>query len=80
MNVDQLIELLKEYPPDTKVLISRDPEGNGFAHLCELSYSHYSDDYEVEVYHPDDIDERKRWAESDQEDYQEPEKAIVLWP
>lgn len=81
MNVKELRELLNQYPDETPVLIARDEEGNGFNHLSDYGFSHYADDdYEVEVYHPDDIEELKKWAESDEEDYIEPAKALVLWP
>jgi hypothetical protein len=37
MTIDQLINSLKVYPPDTKVILSRDAEGNGFRPLADYS-------------------------------------------
>ena len=33
LKVKDLIEILKEIPPDTHILLQRDPEGNGFSPL-----------------------------------------------
>lgn len=81
MNVKELKNLIDKLPDDMPVIIASDEEGNGFSHFDGYSISHYTeDDYEVDIHNPEDIEDRKRWAESDQEDYVVPPKAFVLWP
>jgi hypothetical protein len=80
LNIKELKELLDQYPDNTPVLIARDEEGNGFNHLNDYGFSHYTEDgYEVEVHHPNDIENYKEEALMDGEDYVEPPKALVLW-
>lgn len=71
MNVLALMELLKNFPPDTPVLLSSDEEGNSIRHLSTYSLEEVEDieQWEVELIYTDTADE--------DEDYQE---VIVLWP
>lgn len=71
MNVLALMELLKNFPPDTPVLLSSDEEGNSIRHLSTYSTEETDnvESYEVNLVHPDE-----KW---DDETYVE---VIVLWP
>jgi len=54
--------------PDVEVIISKDPEGNGFGHAGDPDYAKW-DTAEREVLHPDDYP-----------DYPEATDCVVLWP
>lgn len=71
MNVLALMELLKNFPPDTPVLLSTDEEGNSIRHLSSYSVEEVEDieQWEVELIHPDNADEEGEYQE-----------AVVLWP
>lgn len=77
MKVKQLIEILNSCDPDAEVIISEDPEGNGYGRLHENSimrdaYALYTD--ELQVYHETDLSEVAGY------DRLNLFKAIVLYP
>lgn len=41
MTVGQLIETLFKFPQDSIVIMAKDPEGNGFSPLAEVTTSKY---------------------------------------
>lgn len=43
MTVRELIKLLDHYPPEAEVVLSMDPEGNGFDTLHDLEIGCYVD-------------------------------------
>jgi len=69
--VKELIEKLGQFDPEMSVILSRDPEGNGF-----------SFPYDAEVYHVRLYDyDIELWDEEDWEgDPEELEEAVVIWP
>jgi hypothetical protein len=50
MKVNDLIELLKSFPPNAEVIISKDSEGNEFSPVDEVSSVLYSPKGNGEVY------------------------------
>lgn len=72
MNVAELIAELELIPGDTQVIVSRDPEGNGFESLHSVDYGHKEKGPRGEMVHPDDVG-----TEYDPEDL---EPAVCLWP
>lgn len=77
MTVQELIDELQQLPPDLKVVMSQDPEGNGFSSFSGDLTAGYAED-------PDDWD--LEWtAEGDWEEngHDEPypgDNIVVLWP
>jgi hypothetical protein len=70
MKLSDLLPLLQRHldkSPDIEVVMSRDPEGNGFHPLGDVEVSPYSVDY-GEVLHPDDVDDKDII------------QVVVLWP
>lgn len=59
MNVQQVIDILKEYPSETKVIMLSDPEGNNVSPVSDVSQSYYIAETSYHGYevHPDDLDE-----------------------
>lgn len=79
MKIRDLIAQLDQHDPELEVVLSRDPEGNGFHRLNDLSRA-FAD--------PTDIQggyeiEQLRWRE-DLQEYGESEsdytEVVVLWP
>lgn len=58
MTIKELITQLMEYPPDLKVVLSKDAEGNGFSPVYEAEPALYVPDstWSGEVYNSDDPD------------------------
>jgi hypothetical protein len=50
MKVNDLIELLKSFPSDAEVIISKDSEGNEFSPIDEVSLVLYSPNGRGEIY------------------------------
>lgn len=73
LTVKKLIEELQKLPPERGVFLSIDEEGNGYRPLMEAQESYM--DEENEPIHPDDL---KDWK--DENDGEEPGKAVILWP
>lgn len=70
--VKELIEELSKYPPETKVMMSGDAEGNDFSAFADAATSAWvqHNQYYGEAVHPDDVD-----------DYGDDlETVLVLWP
>ena len=67
ITVKHLINLLLDYPMDSKILLSRDSEGNDFDYVYSIGEG-YFDDEEEELLGDDEIVP---------DDY---EKVVVLWP
>lgn len=81
MNVGRLVEILKEYPSEMPIILSCDAEGNGYGFLDVYSVEAYLEyNYEIELIDQETIEENIQWAESDGEVFEEPEKALILWP
>lgn len=70
MTVGELIELLSQQPLNQKVILSRDPEGNGFHEATGHTENALFQD--GEIYNDDDFEE--------EEDTDEYERVFVLWP
>lgn len=78
--IEELQEIVKESPDaaDRVVIMSRDPEGNGYSEYYGYGFQKY-DETDGEVY-PDGSDED---SEEDEDEWEAPEDAvpaIVLWP
>lgn len=58
MNIGELKRKIGTLPDETEVFISRDEEGNGFKSLAFVEGEFiYKDGREVDVVHPDDVEE-----------------------
>jgi hypothetical protein len=58
MKVSELIAELSKLPQDVEVILSRDPEGNGFYTVEDVEASYYDpDDYDLSPIHPNDLEE-----------------------
>jgi hypothetical protein len=82
MKVSELIEILKEYNQDAEVILSKDPEGNGYSSLYSIDEgSVHPDNLET-----DRIDSYYSDAHSDDDCCLDPgerdgfAKVICLWP
>lgn len=79
LTVKEVIAILQELDEDALVLLSRDPEGNGFSPVAEdHSVGFYNDD-EQDFYSQDDFEYMKEEDDMEEEVPLHP-KAIVLWP
>ena len=68
MTVKELIEELQEYDPDTVVVLSRDPEGNGYSPSQSLAAGLYSDgEYYANL---------KEYGFK----HEEPQACVSIWP
>lgn len=76
--IERLTELQSEHGPDTEIYMSRDQEGNGYNPLTDAdpSIMNDQDKYEVQMVHPQDIED----GEYDEEQIAEFRNVIVLWP
>lgn len=82
MKVKELIEELQKLPQDLKVLMSQDPEGNGYSAFSggfSLGYSEAPDEYRPEWTSEED------WGwQYDGEDVEVPpypgNNVVVMWP
>lgn len=70
MNVKELREQLELAPDERPVILSRDPEGNGYSELADVDLAGLieRDGYYVGAIHPDDAEEH------------DVESAVILWP
>lgn len=72
MTVEELIDYLKEYDPERKVLMSADGEGNYYSEIDSFSESfgrESEENYDWEIRREEDV-----------EDEDEYEPVLVLWP
>lgn len=79
MNVKELRKILKHYPDDMLVILSRDEEGNGFSQLYDVAEGMYMIGDWERVYVLDKDIGTRGYTEEDRA----PEGAvqvIVLWP
>ena len=77
MNVQQLIETLQELDPTLEVILSTDPEGNGFSPLHdEISEGHYNSRL-TEFYTDEDLDYLKQ--DDDEEENDRVPSGYVHW-
>lgn len=67
MIVRELVDRLLAMDQTLEIVVSRDEEGNGFRPLYAVMQSYL--DHEGVPIHPDDFD-----------NYDNPERAVVLWP
>lgn len=77
MKVKRLIEILNSCDPNAEVIISEDPEGNGYGRLHEnsiLQDAYGLDTYELQVYDKTDLSEVAGY------DRLNLFKAVVLYP
>jgi len=77
MKIKDLIRKLKKLPPETKVLMSRDSEGNGFSYLYEISDGLKFNGEDIGF--PELTDELRSQGYN-KEDIIEGEEVICLWP
>jgi hypothetical protein len=81
MNVQQLIEILQDLDPTAEVIISRDPEGNGYSPASEhLGEGHFHTK-DAEFYSDEDLD----YLEADAEDEKQKISndcipCVCIWP
>jgi len=82
MTVKELIEQLKEVDQDRIVVMSRDPEGNGFSPLSGVETCAYSEDngYGETGLEPDDLNDELREQGYTEEDISDGQPAVCLWP
>ena len=89
MTVKELIEELGKFPEDMKVILSKDPEGNGFSESADC-WDYYYDGEDIiseediidqydDTYYGEVIPEEKieEILEQAKKDY---EKVVVIWP
>lgn len=72
--VGELIEELKQYPPHFKVVMSRDPEGNGFHKYQDIGYGIWEQDRPDNDYHG----EFQSTTYDDWDNHQDDERALTL--
>ena len=78
--VKELIEELQQYPPDLKVVMSSDPEGNSFHLFQDIGYGRWVPDRPDREYYGEftswayDDDDTERAMTLDESD------AVCLWP
>lgn len=65
ITVGTLITWLSEMPKDTPVILQLDEEGNGYHNLHGVEIAHAEDAsaYDIEVVHPDDIEDDSEYDE-----------------
>jgi len=74
MTVKELIENLRSIDPETKIVMSKDAEGNGFSPLSEIdpaAWYQAETTWSGDVLHPDDYDP---------DDAEGLEKVVCFWP
>lgn len=79
ITVKELIELLKKEDPDRVVIMSIDPEGNGFGYLHELATCAW-DPENREVGLEELTPELKKAGYSEEDVFEGGQKALCLWP
>ena len=78
MTVKELRKLLKNLDGDRLVVVSRDPEGNGYSPLFQIDENAMYDDGEVGLeFLTEDL---KKLHFSEEDIMEDGEKAIVLYP
>lgn len=71
MKVKELIEALNEVPQELEVVMSKDPEGNGFRKFSgDFSFCNFKD--EDNIFHEEDILDHSIPSEE--------MNAVILWP
>jgi len=78
MNVKELKQCIKDLPDDMEVVLSRDPEGNGYGTLEGAdSNSIYEDE---DVYSTDWTHEDARMEEDVWDEFKKKPRVLCLWP
>lgn len=77
MKVSELIEALQELPADDLVVMSIDPEGNGFRMLWQIQDNSTFNDNETGIKELTEEDIQDGYCE---DDVMEGQSCIVLWP
>lgn len=81
MKVHELMDLLKFAEPDAEVVLSRDPEGNGYMELGSVEVSTYNwDDSEAEIGLRKLTEEFKRHGFGEEDVMEDGVSCVVLWP
>ena len=84
MRVNELIQRLQSYPPNTTVLLSCDAEGNDYSPLDGLSMTWASEDdrYYTLYAHSPETDEDSLADDEDPDEIAPggAEEVVVLWP
>lgn len=74
--VSNLIEALSKFPPEAKVILAADPEGNLYRDIETPEYPYFVEPSHYGAYDwvmsPEDSEE--------DEEYSELERAVVIWP
>lgn len=71
ITVKNLIEELQKLPQNLKVIVSSDPEGNSFNNLQGVDLTHYDGEF---------ILDKEDLQEYIDDDFDEIEEVVVLWP
>jgi len=80
MTVKELIERLKEIDQDRIVVMSMDPEGNGFSPLGDLETCAYTNEGGYGETGIEKLDDDLREQGFTEEDIKEGQPALCLWP
>lgn len=76
MKVRDLIKELTDLPQNAEVILSTDPEGNGFYELQDVDLSRYvPGDYDLLPVYPEDVEQMDGIESID-----ELTQAVYLWP
>jgi len=77
MTVKELIDKLKDLPPDMPVVMSKDAEGNGYSPLSTVDRVWYvaESTWSGVIYDDDDLEEAKADGMAD-----DAEKVVCFWP
>ena len=81
MKVSELIEELKLFDQDAKVIVSIDEEGNGFHELADINPDmRWSGEVDDSPRYPELTEELKNAGYTEEDVSDEGEKVVVLWP
>jgi hypothetical protein len=86
MKVSELIEALKDLPPDLEVVMSKDAEGNGFSPLDGIDDDSVyipESTYHGDVYSITDVEDNPEdygFEDDEWEDVKKTRPCVVLWP
>ena len=77
MNVGELIEQLKDYNPKRLVVMSRDPEGNGYGPLAAIATAAFAN---REIGEEKLTEEMIKRGYTEEDVMEDGEPALVFWP
>ena len=78
MKVKQLIKILEQANPEDLVVLSRDPEGNGYMKVDEVSINSYNyNEGEIGLRQLSEAQKEKGFTD---EDVMEGKSCVVVWP